>query len=97
MPPAAEKSAEAIFSAKVKVTRSSTLVSFERQSLVETPSMHAIYEVFISNILNVIAKVKVDNRQTDGKTEQNQYAPDLSMWGHKNDLLSEQPSLYRYI
>ena len=52
------------FKVKVKVTRSLTLVSFERASL-----MHAKYEVSISYSSKVIAKVKVDNRQTDKQTD----------------------------
>ena len=54
--------------------------------------MHAKYEVSISYGLKVIAKVKVDNRQTDRQTNkqtdrqtgQKQYAPDHSIRGHKN-------------
>ena len=33
--------------------------------------------------LKVIAKFKVDNRQTDKQTGQKQYAPDHSIGGHK--------------
>ena len=51
-------------------------------------SMHAKYEVSISNFSKVIAKVKVDNRQidrlTDRQTGQKQYAPDHSIRGHEN-------------
>ena len=54
--------------------------------------MHAKYEVSISYSSKVIAKVKVDNRQTDRPTNkqtnietgQKQYAPDHSIRGHKN-------------
>ena len=50
--------------------------------------MHAKYEVSISYGSKVIAKVKVDNRQTnrqtDKQTGQKQYAPDHSIRGHKN-------------
>ena len=50
--------------------------------------MHAKYEVSISYGSKVIAKVKVDNRQTDKQTDrrtgQKQYAPDHSIRGHKN-------------
>ena len=49
--------------------------------------MHAKYEVSISYGSKVIAKVKVDNRQTnrqtDRQTGQKQYAPDHSIRGHK--------------
>ena len=65
------------FKVKVKVTRSLTLVSFEGH---HKWSMHAKYEVSISYGSKVIAKVKVDNRQTGQK----QYAPDHSIRGHKN-------------
>ena len=53
------------FKVKVKVTRSLTLVSFERASLVEYACQ---YEVSISYGLKVIANVKVDNRQTNKQT-----------------------------
>ena len=47
--------------------------------------MHAKYEVSISYGSKVIAKVKVDNRQTDKQTDrqtgQKQYAPDHSNRG----------------
>ena len=46
--------------------------------------MHAKYEVSISYGSKVIAKVKVDNRQTDRQTGQKQYAPDHSIRGHNN-------------
>ena len=46
--------------------------------------MHAKYEVSTSNGSKVIAKVKVDNRQTNRQTGQKQYAPDHSIGGHKN-------------
>ena len=57
--------------------------------------MHAKYEVSISNGSKVIAKVKVDNRQTnkqtdkqiDKQTGQKQYAPDHSIWGHKKSKI----------
>ena len=57
--------------------------------------MHAKYEVSISYGSKVIAKVKVDNRQTnrqtdrrtDKQTGQKQYAPDHSIRGHKNTPL----------
>ena len=53
--------------------------------------MHAKYEVSIPYGSKVIAKVKVDNRQTnrqtdrqtDKQTGQKQYAPDHSIRGHK--------------
>ena len=54
------------FKVKVNVTRSLTLVSFERVSLVEYACQ---YEVAISYGSKVIAKVKVDNRQTDKQTD----------------------------
>ena len=51
--------------------------------------MHAKYEVSTLNDSKVIAKVKVDNRQTDRQTNrqrgQKQYAPDHSIRGHKNN------------
>ena len=46
--------------------------------------MHAKYKVSISNDSKVMAKVKVDNRQTDSQTGQKQYAPNHSIRGHKN-------------
>ena len=53
--------------------------------------MHAKYEVSISYGSKVIAKVKVDNRQTNRQTNkqtgQKQYAPDHSIRGHKNTLI----------
>ena len=65
------------FKVKVEVIRSLTLVSFERASLVEYACQ---IEVPISYSSKVIAKVKVDNRQTnkqiDKQTGQKQYAPD---------------------
>ena len=53
--------------------------------------MHAKYEVSLSNDSKVIAKVKVDNRQTDKQTDkqtnkqtgQKQYAPDHLNREHK--------------
>ena len=49
--------------------------------------MHSKYEVSISYGSKVIAKVKLDNRQTDRQTNnqtgQKQYAPDHSIRGHK--------------
>ena len=58
--------------------------------------MHAKYEVPISDGSKVIAKVKVDNRQTNKhidrqtnkQTGQKQYAPDHSIRGHKNTELN---------
>ena len=51
------------------------------------PNMKSLY---ISIGSKVIAKVKVDNRQTDKQTNrqigQKQYAPDHSIRGHKNRL-----------
>ena len=59
--------------------------------------MHAKYEVSISNGSKVIAKVKVDNRQTDKQTDrqrgQKQYAPDHSIRGHKNT--EQQRHIYK--
>ena len=46
--------------------------------------MHSKYEVSIFYGSKVIAKVKVDYRQTDKQTGQKQYAPDHSIRGHKN-------------
>ena len=43
-------------------------------------SVHAKYEVSISYISKVIARVKVDDKQTGQK----QYAPDHSILGQKN-------------
>ena len=83
--PGGNKVQKAIFSFKVKVDviRSLTLVSFERVSFVEyecqIPGMK-----FLSLMVQVIAKVKVDNRQTNKQTGQKQYAPDHSIQGHKN-------------
>ena len=63
---------------KVKVTRSLTLVSFER-------SMRAKYEVSISYCSKVIGKIKIDNRQTDRQTNRqntnNMPLIYLSIWG----------------
>ena len=61
--------------------------------------MHAKYEVSTSNGSKVIAKVKVDNRQTnkqtdkqtDKQTGQKQYAPDHSIRGHKKGVWSKRP------
>ena len=57
--------------------------------------MHAKYEVSISYDSKVIAKVKVDNRQTDKQTDkqtgQKQYAPDQLIRGHKNVPPSPTP------
>ena len=63
---ASTKSKKAIFSTKVKfkVTRSLTLVSFERASLVEYAC-----QTSTSNSSKVIANVKVDNRQTNRQTD----------------------------
>ena len=68
MPPAATKSEEAIFSTmvKVKVTRALTFCLKGLNQL----SMHAKYDVSISYGSKVIAKVKVDNRQTNRQTNQ---------------------------
>ena len=55
------------------------MVSFER----DWWSMHAKYEVPISYSSKVMAKVKVDNRQTNKQTGQNQYAQDHSNRRHK--------------
>ena len=98
MPPAATKVEKAIFSfkVKVKITRSLTLMSIWKGMI--SGSMHAKYEVSISYGSKVIAKVKVDNRQTDKQTDrqtnrqtdrqtgQKQYAPDHSIRGHKNSI-----------
>ena len=93
--PGGNKVQKAIFSfkVKVKVTRSLTLVSFERVSLEE---LEARYEVSISYGSKVTAKVKVDNRQTNRQTDrqtnrtgQKQYAPDNSILGHTNLKLSQ--------
>ena len=92
--PGGNKVEKAIFSfkVKVKVTRSLTLVSFGRASLVEYACQiwslyllhtHAKYEVSISNSSKVIAKVKVDNRQTNKQTGQKQYAPIIRSGGIK--------------
>ena len=45
--------------------------------------MYAKYEVFISYGSDVIANVKVDNRQTDKHTGQKQYAPIIPSRGLK--------------
>ena len=45
--------------------------------------MHAKYEVPISYGSKVMAKVKVDNRQTDRQTGQKQYAPIIRSGGIK--------------
>ena len=62
--PGSNKVQKAIFNfkVKVKVTRSLTLMSFERASLVEYAFK---YEVSIYYGSKVIAKVKVDSKQTD--------------------------------
>ena len=81
--PGGNKVEKAIFSFKVtvKVTRSLTLVSFERASFW---SMHAKYEVSISYGSKVIAKVKVDNRhwQTD-RQDKNNMSPIIQSGGIK--------------
>ena len=52
--------------------------------------MHAKYEASTNVSLMVqklfIANVKVDNRQTNKQTGQKQYAPDLSIRGHKKKM-----------
>ena len=85
----------AIFCIKVmvKVTRSLTLVSFERVSLVEY-CMHANYRVSISYGSKVMAKVKVffaTESQTDGQTESQTArqdkkldAPEFHSWAIKS-------------
>ena len=75
--PGDNKVEKAIFSfkVKVKITRSLTLVSFERVSVC-MPNMKSLSLCGSK----VIAKVKVDNRQTGQK----QYAPDHLIRGHKN-------------
>ena len=86
MPPAETKmSKKAIFSfkVKVKVTRQMTLLSGRHLW-----SMHAKYEVSISYGSKVIAKVRVDNRQTDRQTDKQTdmtktICPDHSIRGHK--------------
>ena len=45
--------------------------------------MHAKYEVSTSNGSKIIAKVKVNNRQTDKQTGQKQYAPIIRSVGLK--------------
>ena len=58
--------------------------------------MHAIYEVFISYGSKVIAKIKVDNRQTNRQTDkhtgQKQYAPDHWIRGHNNIIVNTLPA-----
>ena len=86
---------KAIFSikVKVKVTRSLTLLSFKRSSLV---SMHTKYEVSISCNSKLKAKVKIDKRQrptimqTDRKDKTDNYAPDHLIRGHKNAILKQE-------
>ena len=51
--------------------------------------MHAKYEVSTSNGSKVIAKVKVDNRQTNKQNGQKQYAPDHSIRGHNKKVIGE--------
>ena len=86
MPPAATKSKKAIFSTKVKVkvTRSLTLVSFERASLVEYACQ--IWSLYTSNGSKVIAKVKVDNKQTD-RQDKNNMPPIIRSGGIKKFAL----------
>ena len=80
---AATKSKKLFFSfkVKVKVTRSFTLISFERVSLVEYACQ--IWSLLSLTVQKLIAKVKVDNRQTDRQIGQKQYAPDHLIWGIK--------------
>ena len=84
--PGGKKVQKAIFS--TKVTRSLTLVSFERASIVE----HAcqIWSLCLFTYgSKAIANVKVDNRQKDRQTNKQtgqQYAPDHSIWGIKKIL-----------
>ena len=68
------------FKVKVKVTRSLTLVSFERASLVE---YDAKYEVSISYVLKVASNVKVDNRQTN-RQDKNNMPPIIRSGGIKS-------------
>ena len=53
--------------------------------------MRAKYEVSISHGSKVMAKVKVDNRQTNKHTGQIQYVPDQSIRGHKNVSANQRP------
>ena len=46
--------------------------------------MHAKYEVSITYGSKVVAKVEVDNRQTDKRQDKNNMPPDHSIRGHKN-------------
>ena len=86
--PGGNKVQKAIFNFDVKVTRSLTLVSFERVSVVEYACQ--IWSLYFLGS-KVIAKVKVDNRQTDKQTDrqinrqtgQKQYAADHSIREHK--------------
>ena len=66
--PGGNKVKKAIFSfkVKVKVTRSLTLVSFKG---CHEWSMHGKYEVSISYGSKGIAKVEVDNRQTNKQAD----------------------------
>ena len=76
--PGGNKVQKAILS--FNVTRSLTLVSFTRASLVEYACQ---IRIFIPYSSKVIANVKVynrqTNRQTDKQTGQKQYAPDHSI------------------
>ena len=85
MLPQATKSNKAIFSVKVtvKVTRSLTLVSFEKASLVE-------YACQISKSLCSLMVQKLQQRSSWQQTGQKQHASHLSMRGHKNKALSSR-------
>ena len=89
--PGGNKVKKAIFSfkVKVKVKRSLTLVSFERVSLVEYACQ--IWSLYLLR-LKVIAKVKVDNRQTDKQTDRQTdrtktICPGSFDPGHKNNQI----------
>ena len=63
--------------------------------------MHAKYEVSISYISKVIAKVKVDNRQTDKQTDgqtdrqdKNNMPPIIRSGGMKNFIVETEDSVH---
>ena len=75
--PQRQQSPKLYFSFNAKVTRSLTLVSFERASLV---SMHAKYEVLSLTVQKLQRRLKLTtDRQTNKQTGQKQYAPDHSI------------------
>ena len=103
--PGGKKVEKAIFSfnVKFKITKSLTLVSFERASLVEYTCQ--IWSLYLLRFKSYRRRLKLTTdrqtdrqtnkqteRQTDRQTGQKQYAPEYSIRGHKNWY----PSTFRH-